>query len=173
MHPLTKDGCHAAEPAAVRIAPRPPVPSHQDTSEEDDTHDFAINNLPVSNQLTLVQDIGDPAYSSDLPGTVTPNPSISIPTDRHQPPILICNGLPPIPLRLVKRVEEGLFIEMSELLPKRLSSADFNAGDQAPSTKHKPPEVSNIIDWVQCFGLYIIIISCTQPTRIADLIGYQ
>ena len=117
--------------------------------------------------------MGDPAYSSDPPELIPPPPSTGIPTDKHQPPILICNGLPPIPPNLVKRVEQGLFIEMSELLPERLCSAELNLGDQAPGTKHKPPEVSNIIDWIQCFGLYIAIISRTQPTRVADLIGYQ
>ena len=134
---------------------------------------LAFDDLPVSNQLTHVREIGDPANSSDVPGTVTPNPSSSVPMDRHQPPILICNSLPPVPPRLVKRVEDGLFVEMFELLPERLNSADFNAGDLAPGIKNKPPEVSNIIDWIQCFGLYIAIISRTQPTRIADMIGYQ
>jgi len=33
---------------------------------------------------------------------------------------LISNGLPPIQAKLVKRVEEGLFVEMAKLLPSYL-----------------------------------------------------
>ena len=67
----------------------------------------------------------------------------------RQPPILLSNSLPPVPPRLVKRVEEGLFIEMFELLPDPLCSADWNSEDQSTSTMHKPSELSNITDWVQ------------------------
>ena len=42
---------------------------------------------------------------------------------------------------------------MSELLPERLCSTELNLGDQAPGNKHKPPKVSNMIDWIQCFRL--------------------
>ena len=90
---------------------------------------LVTDDLPTSSQLTHVREMGDPAYSSDPPELIPPPPSTGIPTDKHQPPILICNGLPPIPPNLVKRVEQGLFIEMSELLPERLCSAELNLGD--------------------------------------------
>ena len=67
----------------------------------------------------------------------------------RQPPIMLSNILPPVPPRLVKRVEEGLFIEMFELLPDPLCSADWNSEDQSTSTMHKPSELSIITDWVQ------------------------
>jgi len=73
----------------------------------------------------------------------------------------------------VKRVEEGLFVEMAELLPSHLDSAVLNAGDQPTGTHKQLPEVVDIVDWIQCFGIYIAIISRTKPKRIADLIGYQ
>ena len=95
---------------------------------------LATDDLPISSQLTHVREMGDPAYSSDPPELIPPSPSTGIPTDNHQPPILICNGLPPIPPNLVKRVEQGLFIEMSEILPEHLCSTKLNLGDQTPST---------------------------------------
>ena len=87
--------------------------------------------------------------------------------------ILICNGLPPVPARLVKRIKEVMYIKMSELLPDHLSSAEFNISDQSTSSKSKLCEVNNIMDWIQCFDTYIAIISCSAPHRVADLIGYQ
>jgi len=88
-------------------------------------------------------------------------------TEKLKPPILVSNGLPPIPVR---RVEEGLFIEMAELSPSYLGSAEFNTGHRSKLQK-QPPEVVDIVEWVQCFGTYVAIVSCSKPKRVADLIG--
>jgi len=68
-----------------------------------------------------------------------------------------------VPVKLVKRIQDGLLIEMSELLPEKLTSAEYNAGDSVIAQKQKPQEVTTIIDWVQCFGVYTAIMSCTKP----------
>ena len=57
---------------------------------------LAFDDLPDSNQLTHVQEMGDPVYPINLSNTVNPNPSTSLPVERHQPPILISNSLPPV-----------------------------------------------------------------------------
>ena len=84
-------------------------------------------------------------------------------------PILIYNGIPPVPARLVKRAEEGMYVEMFEFLPAHLSSAKLNLSELKP----KLSEVKNIMDWIECFGIYIAIMACSSPQRVADLIGYQ
>ena len=33
--------------------------------------------------------------------------------------------------------------------------------------------VSDIVEWLQYFGIYIAIISRKQPARVIDLLGYQ
>jgi len=68
----------------------------------------------------------------------------------------------------VKRGQEVLFIEMAELSLNYLDSAEFNVGNQIQSHKHIP-EVTDIMEWVQCFGIYLAIVSCSKP----KLIGYQ
>ena len=87
--------------------------------------------------------------------------------------MLISNGLPPIPSRLMKRVEDGLFVEMAELLPSHLDSADLNVNEGQVASCKRLPTVTDIIDWIQCFAVYMAIISCHKPKRIADLLGYQ
>ena len=62
---------------------------------------------------------------------------------------------------------------MAELHPNYLESVDFNSGDQPTGSHRRPPEVFDIVDWIQCFGIYMAIISRCKPKRIADLIGYQ
>ena len=92
----------------------------------------------------------------------------------HQLPILISDGLPPVPARLVKRIKQGIFVEMSELLPDHLGSADANVEKEDRHTnKTKLNEVNNIINWIQCFGIYIAVLSRSTPERVADLVGYQ
>ena len=61
---------------------------------------------------------------------------------------------------------------MSELFPDHLCSADANIGDHH-ANKTKLTEVDNILDWIQCFGIYIEVLFCSTPACIADLLGYQ
>ena len=87
--------------------------------------------------------------------------------------MLFSSGLPPIPAKLVDRIQSGLFVEMSDLLPQKLISAEYSVGDHMTSQKPKQYEVTTIIEWVQCFGIYIAIVSKKEPERTADLHGYQ
>ena len=93
--------------------------------------------------------------------------------NKPPPPVLISGGLPPVPAKLVKRIQDGLFVEMAELLPETLSSPEYAASEEPAGQKQKLREVTNIVDWVQCFGVFIAIISRKEPNRITDLIGYQ
>ena len=93
--------------------------------------------------------------------------------DKSLPPMLISDGLPPVPAKLVKKIQEGHFVEMAELLADTLISPEY-AGDQnSDSNKWKPKEVTDIMNWVQCFGVFMAIISLQEPHRIPNLIGYQ
>jgi len=48
-------------------------------------------------------------------------------------------------------------------------------GDQTAGANKRPPEILDIMEWIQCFSIYIYIaiISGSKPKRTADLIGYQ
>ena len=81
-------------------------------------------------------------------------------------------GIPPAPAKLVKRIQEGSFIEMAELLPELLQNASLPDNINKGS-KPKPHSVGNIMEWVQCFSCYIAVISHSQPQRVVDLLGYQ
>ena len=84
---------------------------------------------------------------------------------------MISNGIPPFPLRLVKWVEQGL-LEMAKLHPNFLDSVQLKFGDQPSGSTKRLPEIVDIVDWIQCFGIYIAIISRSKPQRIANLIRY-
>jgi len=62
---------------------------------------------------------------------------------------------------------------MTELLPECVRSSHYMDDDQARRSKNRPQEVFNIVNWLQCFGTYMAVISCTVPGHMADLLGYQ
>jgi len=57
---------------------------------------------------------------------------------------------------------------MAELLPETLSSPEYAASEELAGQKQKLCEVTNIVNWVQCFGVFIAIISRKEPNRITD-----
>ena len=93
---------------------------------------------------------------------------------KDNPPVTIGTSLPPVPGKLVKTIEAGHFIEMGELLPERLGVANMSTDDEGfkiPKPKHRP--VTTILEWAQCFGIYVAVISRTQPKQVPDLLAYQ
>jgi len=109
------------------------------------------------------------------------SPAPSPPTTRSQasrsessmsPPVMFSSCLPPVPAKLVRRIQDGLFVEMGELSPDRLDFQDLLATEQSASSS-KVHEVTDIIDWVQCFSVFTAIIHRSQPDRTPDLLGYQ
>ena len=82
------------------------------------------------------------------------SPAPSPPTTRSQasrsessmsPPVMLSSCLPPVPEKLVRRIQDGLFVEMGELSPDRLDFPDLLATEQSASSS-KVHEVTDIID---------------------------
>ena len=61
---------------------------------------------------------------------------------------------------------------MAELLPDMLKASNATDEDQTATTKQKLPDVTQIIDWIQCFSIYIAVVSLAKPDHVADLIAY-
>ena len=123
----------------------------------------AFNEIPSTRELQHITQLGDDP----------PPPQIPWIREKTQAPVYIGGGLPPIPARLVKRIEDGQFVEMAEPLPDHLSSSPYTDEDQAKSSKVKYKEVLNIIEWLQCFSLYIAVIARSNANRVVNLLGYQ
>ena len=94
--------------------------------------------------------------------------SLSINKDNGN--VLVGARYPPVPNKLVKRIRDGEFIETADLLPERLGAGRDN--DPVKSLK-KQRIVTNILEWVRCFGLYISIIARSALETVPDLLSYQ
>ena len=88
--------------------------------------------------------------------------------------VSVGGGFPPVPLKLVNKIESGEFVDMDDLLPDKLGSTRPQMhDDQSTTTKSRRRSVTNILEWIQCFSVYIAVITRKQPERIQDLLGYQ
>ena len=87
--------------------------------------------------------------------------------------MLVSKSFPPIPTKLVGRIQASFFVGMFELLPDTLISADYNISTEQGVT-HKPKHKDlSILEWVQAFAVYMAVMSRTAPQCTADLLGYQ
>ena len=104
--------------------------------------------------------------------TTTATPPIAIKAPDH-PPLSIGAGLPPVPHKMVARIQRGEFVDMVELLPDRLGCSFGSTPEDKTTAKSKKQSVTNILEWIKCFGIYMAVIAKSQPDRIPDLLGYQ
>ena len=97
----------------------------------------AISQLPLPSQIAHVSQI-------------TENPPSSQEERAHElsaQRLHIGPTLPPISGKLIKRIEQGNFIEMAELLPESLGHIATDDNQPAvPNPKRRP--VSDIVEWL-------------------------
>jgi len=132
---------------------------------------LALNQLPSGPQLQHVPQMGQqPTSPAPLPPTTSSQASWS--ESSMPPPVMLSSCLPPVPAKLVWRIQDGLFVEMGELSPDRFDFLDLPATEQSASTP-KVQEVTDITEWVQCSSVFTAIIHRSQPDLTPDLLGYQ
>ena len=115
-------------------------------------------------QLSHIGLIGEHSLPADHSAT-----SYTTPTTSSHSKVLGA-GLPPVPAKLVSKIESGAFIEMADLLPEQLGTYGY---DEESKTRTKKPSVTNILEWLQCFAVYVAVRGQKQPDRIRDFMGYQ
>ena len=131
-------------------------------------HPLALGHLPSSSQILHIPQIHELTQA----GRQADITSSLAPPSKPDAMIMVSAGLPPVPTKIVNRIQGGLFVEMYELLPSMLTSTQYNTiEDDSRKSKHRR-ELS-IMEWVQSFGVYMATVSRTKPHRIPDLLGYQ
>lgn len=89
--------------------------------------------------------------------------------------IYIGDGLPPVPARVADKITKWEFIEMHEMLPEFWAQKTDEAGGKA-STSSKArarKRVQDINVWLQCFALYVSVMSAKDPGYIPELMAYM
>ena len=75
-------------------------------------------------------------------------------------------GLPPVPAKLVARIEAGEFEDMAD--DKLGFSKTTLNNDQARPSKPGCRIVTNILEWTQCFATYMAVVCKKQPKHMPD-----
>ena len=113
-----------------------------------------------------------PEDKSEKEGGVVPSGSGA----KSATPFILGESLPPIPAKLVAKIQKGEFVDMAELLrdnieADRRRTKDSGAGGSA--TAQGWQEVLDILSWIQCFGAYACIVAAVQPEKTQQLLAYQ
>ena len=132
---------------------------------------MTLSNLPAVGQLPKKGLLSHVATLKDKE-----SPSIGE-AARVAPVLSVGAGLPPVPRKLVNRIQTGKFVDMAELLPERMgvTSAPLFADDkdEKQPVKTKRRQVTNILEWVQRYNIYVAVMTTKYPQNIQDLTGYQ
>ena len=112
--------------------------------------------MPTGDQLSHIGIIGKHRTPSE-------SPLVTISTPGLNPPQLIRRRLPPEPSKLISKIESGSFIKMTNLLSERL---DTYCNNKEANGKTMKPIVTNILEWLQCFAIYICGSAWSQGTQM-------
>ena len=99
--------------------------------------------------------------------------------EEPQKPFLLSEGLPPVPAKLVTRIQKGEFIDMAELLQDNLEAQrrgalqESGSASASPSQSRPRREIPDLLSWVQCFGMYTAVMASKYPERVHKLLAYQ
>ena len=92
-------------------------------------------------------------------------------------PFLLSEGLPPVPAKLVAKIQRGEYVDMTELLRDNMEATRRRLDTDAPhcssDTKKNRREIPDFLSWLQCFGVYASIVVSKQPDRFRQLMAYQ
>ena len=62
---------------------------------------------------------------------------------------------------------------MVKLFPEYLEALNAAEEDHSKSSRLKLKDISNILDWIQAFSIYVAVLSKDQPHRVPSLLAYQ
>lgn len=79
-----------------------------------------------------------------------------------------------IPQKILKRIRELDYVEMSELVPDnwRYGEEEQKCCHQTRRTQRRGP-VTDILLWIECYSSLVAVLGIQHPTKIADLMAYQ
>ena len=101
------------------------------------------------------------------------------PPKEEYKPFLLCDSLPAVPAKLVKRILKGEYVEMSELLKdnleadRRRSLIDAGCPAHSHMGQFSRREIPDALSWLYCFGIYAAIICSKWPGKHRQLFAYQ
>ena len=105
-----------------------------------------------------------PPLASTIPPSVADSP----------PPLATVGpNSTPIPQKIMRKIWNGEYIDMAELLPEKLHTGPQQEPHSADARKPRRKRVTSILQWVECFNAFIGVMLAYHPSRASDLLGYS
>ena len=87
-------------------------------------------------------------------------------------PFILGEALRVVPTKLVRKIVQGDFVDMAELLQDNME-----VERRKQQVRASPPKVAGercqILSWLQCFSLYAAVLGAQFPEKSKDLLAYQ
>lgn len=90
-------------------------------------------------------------------------------TDLIQGDFQFHSGYPPIPHRLVSKIQRGRYVNFQEMVAENLGGTAKGLKTPIDETDR----VNDVTKWIDCMAIFISIIAQTNPERVQDLLVYQ
>ena len=90
-------------------------------------------------------------------------------------PFTFASSFPPVPAKLVKRIQALEFVEMRELLPDNMALSARLLGLPSPARQENYPqrEIAGILPWTCAFTTYVAVVAQAHPERVKDMLAYM
>ena len=135
----------------------------------------AISSTPGSCSARLARSIAALIMASQVTSFSSHGESLAASCDKA---FVVGPGHTPIPAKLVKKITNGEFVELADLLSTNLCAVDlepqaFLDGTLQVSKKRWLVEVEDILTWTEAFTIYQMVICASHPHRWSDLTKYN
>ena len=86
---------------------------------------------------------------------------------------ILSEGLPPVPAKLVSKIQRGDYVDMAELLRDNMEMERRQPADAQGIGRQGRREVPDILSWITCFGMYASVLCDKYPDKVRQMFAYQ
>ena len=95
-----------------------------------------------------------------------------------QPQFSLSSSFPPLPAKLVSKIQSLQYIDMKDLLPDNIGLARSLDGLELGAlpmlaTRPKLRWIPSILSWVSCFAVYVAVLSESHPHLVQSHFAYM
>lgn len=131
-------------------------------------------NINLSHNAAAVPPGETPTFNPVAPKDNPPTAATSTPPAAG--PFVFSRSSPPVPAKMVSRIQALQFVEMRELLPDNIALAERLATLPQHSFQTQPTsqrEVSSICSWTCAFATYVAVLAQAHPELVVSRLAYM
>lgn len=136
-----------------------------------------VSAITGSSSTRLVAPVSSTFSSATLPCSL---PSLGPSTSQHKSErsFAVGPGHAPVPGKLVKKIIDGQFVELADLLSVNIRAADqepqaYLDGKILVASKRRQLEIKDVLTWIEAFSIFQLVLCSAHPHRWTDTTKYK